>query len=553
MRDQVFNFKIDQKKETPVTSMEGKFPLRYAYARANETQKDNDNGQDYMTYQIQNNTMVFAICDGVSLSFFGDLSAKFLGDRACEWLLYNTYSKNLNKEMMQTEFTRFLQEIVEDGTRMIREFHIPDEVTGILRDVLEDKRNHGSETTFVCGRIDLADGSDSEGSLFIAWLGDSRLRLWKDDEEKTSLLGDTFHTSQRWSTSKGPVGGKPHVFIKKLSEQDMINRVVLYSDGLSGLDSYQTLPDDQTIQRLIDAAGRKPTSDDISFLDISLTSLKPTSNFKTGLKNFFRRKGEEDMVQKVTFLQLSDKELFFLGSLIGIESIVGLEDPFIGYLVEEIQEEWETISKEMLIKGYLTETQHGLQLEDRIRDIISACGSAQIIRFYLENEHENIEKYFYINNDVVVEKSRISSELPFYQLKLFSDRDEIWLNILPFLEASGESSISERTIKFQVTDEIFQKSRELVSQNKLEELESLLSQTNHNEIFINDLTSMKGEGQITLMNWDGEYWEVTGKAFLKSTNHNWLINFINEVCLELIIKSMREISQEFYQIIKLVR
>ena len=43
---------------------------------------------------------------------------------------------------------------------------------------------------------------------------------------------------------------------------------MIYSDGLASLDALPDPPTDEALQAAIDAAGRSPTSDDISFLDI---------------------------------------------------------------------------------------------------------------------------------------------------------------------------------------------------------------------------------------------------------------------------------------------
>jgi serine/threonine protein phosphatase PrpC len=554
MKEPLSTYKVNQYKETSIVKSEGNISYRFAYARAGETQAENDIGQDYITFRIHNNSMVFAICDGVSLSFCGELAAKFLGDRLLDWLSSDSLTHRTDLEEIHAELTNHLKELVQDGSKVVRDYEISEDIIGLLRVVLEEKREHGSEATFVCGRIDLPEGEQSEGRLFLSWLGDSRLRIWRDDEEKTELFGDTFHTAQRWSTSRGPVGSEPHVFQIKLDKDEMINRVTLYSDGLVDLDSFSTLPNDDTIQDLINAAGKKPTSDDIAFLDIWWTQSESKSNFEKGMKNFFRGKGGTEIVkinEKVDSIVLSDKELFFLGSLLGLEAVVGLDDPFIGYLVEEIQEEWDSIKPQLLDKGWIIENQEGVHVVDGIKEMIDATGSPQVLRFYYSGGLEVVDQYFYINKDLIVVKQKEASDSSFFQLSTLKDMEEVWSSIQTRLP-SNEEILPVETTKIQMKDKLFHTALECVRKKDFRELNRVLTSITNNEVFINSLMNLKGEGQITLMKWMDNEWEVSGKAFLKTEDHDWMIHFIDEEQLRLVTEAPQEITQEFYQILNQV-
>jgi hypothetical protein len=44
-----------------------------------------------------------------------------------------------------------------------------------------------------------------------------------------------------------------------------------------------------------------------------------------------------------TAISLEARELFFLAGILGSDRLLGVEDPFLGYLSEEIADEWERI------------------------------------------------------------------------------------------------------------------------------------------------------------------------------------------------------------------
>ena len=58
-------------------------------------------------------------------------------------------------------------------------------------------------------------------------------------------------------------------------------------------------------------------------------------------------------------ITLNDKEFFFLAGIIGSDRLLGVEDPFVGYLTEEIAVEWEKTKQSLLSKQYLIQEEGG--------------------------------------------------------------------------------------------------------------------------------------------------------------------------------------------------
>jgi hypothetical protein len=273
--EELGELQVSQDGEIPVQlGRSGAFAWRYAYARSADTRAASDSGQDYLTFRYDGGTFAFVLCDGVSQSFFGDIAARFLGDALLSWA-WSDLPVKVKAQDIRDALNALLVDLVAKSSDLVSGHAIPKNVPWILRDVLEQKRALGSQTTFICGRIDQPNDDIPDGRLVLAWLGDSRVRLWGPAGERTAELGDSFHTEERWSTHKGPVGSPPHVFVAPLrnSGKLQVARMMLYSDGLATLDPYELPPGDVEINRLMEEAGASPTSDDISFLDIHLRGI----------------------------------------------------------------------------------------------------------------------------------------------------------------------------------------------------------------------------------------------------------------------------------------
>lgn len=256
---------ISQKHETQVQVVqESGLAYRFAYARASETQKTGDLGQDYLTVLNLKKALIFALCDGVSQSFMGDLAARYLGNALVEWLKAPSRIAMSHEDIRDT-LDAHLRDLTEAATAEVQRYPLPQNIPSMLREVLEQKREIGSQTTFVCGRIDLPCQESPEGHLVLAWMGDSRLRVWSKDGTPLPLNGN-FETAQRWSSDRGPINGQPNVYVSPL--EPTIGRIMAYTDGLPALDDWQESPSNTTVDKLIADAELTPQNDDITFFEV---------------------------------------------------------------------------------------------------------------------------------------------------------------------------------------------------------------------------------------------------------------------------------------------
>ena len=195
---------IDQRTRCPIRILNlERYTFRYANDRAAESQRTDSKGQDYLAIRYNENTLGFVIADGVSQSFFGELASQFLGEHLLSYLMefgerFVDGTLDIQKSL-ETE----LNNMAFVATPIINGFQIPQELPGMLVSVLEQKRHMGSQATFTAGFVDI-----TRKKLALAWMGDQRLRLWRNLQEITQeVLGnETFQTAERWSTTTGMVG-----------------------------------------------------------------------------------------------------------------------------------------------------------------------------------------------------------------------------------------------------------------------------------------------------------------------------------------------------------
>lgn len=255
---QQFAYISSQTGDQRVTSHHSRFTCRYGYGRSAESASMGESGQDFAAVRIHKSVCCFVLCDGVGLSYRGDFAARYLGSSLMGWL---EEGRDLSADQLKMYLDRLASAATEELDREPLEHE-----SGLMRSVLEDKRRQGSQSMYICGRIELPNRG-TRGRLRLAWQGDSRLRLWNGKEEISELFDHTFSTAERWSTNRGLIGGKPHWYERSIPA-DMPMRLQVYTDGLSDLDPIREPVPDEQIQVLLDASHTGGLDDDAAFIEL---------------------------------------------------------------------------------------------------------------------------------------------------------------------------------------------------------------------------------------------------------------------------------------------
>lgn len=264
---------LDQRQESQLTEFKrGAFTVRYAYSRSKFAQEKKLRGEDYVVARIELNRLVFAICDGVSSSFFGGLAAQILGEGLLGWLCKNDVINMLSIQSDAMVVRASLYQALNERTKLGSDYVSAKDLSRIKypqsRDIYEKRRiTVGSQSNFICGSIEPRTGNLPNGRVWLFWLGDAILRGWFDDKDVSDLLQPQGKSGEGWSSSSGVVGE-----IQSYScELTQIDCVMAYSDGLAGGASIlRPGISVQEFDALVEQIGAEPKSDDVSYLEISV-------------------------------------------------------------------------------------------------------------------------------------------------------------------------------------------------------------------------------------------------------------------------------------------
>jgi hypothetical protein len=262
MAERAIITRVSQERETPAQLVHRRsFSYRYAYARSADNRASGEHGQDYLVLREDDWRLAFALCDGVSQSFFGDLAARLVAEALVEWLWERKLPTD-DARAFQAALSEALQGLTPVAREHVRAVSLPEHLPPLVRDVLEHKRAAvGSQTTYVGGLLDA-----SSDSLLLTWMGDSRIRFWDwKGTERTGELGDSFHAHERWSSQQG-VLGEVHATVMTLRG---VSRFMVYSDGLATVAGHlDSTVGNRVLEDLIAQLAGFSVSDDVSLLEM---------------------------------------------------------------------------------------------------------------------------------------------------------------------------------------------------------------------------------------------------------------------------------------------
>jgi hypothetical protein len=254
---------LNQETDTPARrEYIGSVALTYLYDRSRDSQQAGGRGQDFIAFCGDDERLTFAVCDGVSQSFYGDLAARFLGEKLVRWLAELPFPDDA--ETFRAALSAQLAAWQPEAEALVAAQPIRPDLPPLLRDALMRKRENGSESMFLAALID-----HTAGAFAACWMGDLRLRLFNAKGEELPLPEAHWETRQRWSSRFGAKNGAPQVLLMSLHG---VARLTAHSDGFGSRSDMLKRFTLESLNALADELLSLPTSDDLSLLDVALSS-----------------------------------------------------------------------------------------------------------------------------------------------------------------------------------------------------------------------------------------------------------------------------------------
>lgn len=227
-------------------------------------------------------------------------------------------------------------------------------------------------------------------------------------------------------------------------------------------------------------------------------------------------------------IALDHKEFFFLAGILGSNHLLGVEDPFQGYLAEEIAEEWEITKHALLSKGYLIQEKDSgmLTMPPAIFSRVAVAGLAERACWlkYTQGE-ETFEGYLHVTDERVVQVCRCKDNASCFKLVELGTVEEachVLVNDMK-LQEGAPSDVPALLMPKSKFNEIF----EIAPKLDIDAVSDFLAkETNDMEgsvALARCLRYRTCAGEMHLSTWNGQEWETQNAAFIANDSMNWLL------------------------------
>lgn len=253
-------------------------------------------------------------------------------------------------------------------------------------------------------------------------------------------------------------------------------------------------------------------------------------------------------VSKQKLITLKTKELFFLAGVLGSDRLLGVEDPFQGYLAEELAEEWEQVKGSLLEKGYLRQVdQNGeLAIPPTVFSRVAIAGlsnRACQIRYTRDGTH--FEGYLHCTNERVVELARSEEDPDEYRLHDLGDVETACETLIQKMGWVERPHTELPALMFSKKEfhEIYGESDEADSRLTCDRLSEASGDPEGAMRLAKTLHSRISDGELQLLVWNGREWESQRAAFVLSSSMNWLFRMSSSGNGDWLIASMTSRDQ----------
>jgi len=221
-------------------------------------------------------------------------------------------------------------------------------------------------------------------------------------------------------------------------------------------------------------------------------------------------------------LQCSSQELFTLAALLGAEALVGVSDPFPGWLTEEIQEVMRQAQQRLAEREVLRFVNSQWQMSACIALLLSTLIEPQAVLLanlsLMTGEYQQL--VFYARSPFFTELTVTCAES--YRLRLLEEGDQVLTRIQDFWQVDAQLSPPAAN-SFLLPKKTLDQACQV-----LEQAESLLKPYGMaGETFLHSLHTAQRNGAVVAMRRSAT-WQVGGKGFLQGENGLWLLRSVQQ-------------------------
>ncbi|MGV7116336.1 hypothetical protein PQ460_14305 [Paenibacillus sp. KACC 21273] len=240
---------------------------------------------------------------------------------------------------------------------------------------------------------------------------------------------------------------------------------------------------------------------------------------------------------KEPMITLTDKELFFLGNVLGFDQIMGMDNPLQDSTVEELADIWKQASTSLVQKGCLTiDNQDEISLHPPDAYLqgkfVGTYKRGCCIRYFYATDTTNKvrEGNSYFTHETVVDIKQASALPGSYTLTELGSLNKACTLLLRRMKLSNNAigEMPALTFSKHWFDQYFHHGEHIHLEKITTELTQMTGDSEGSRIFAKVLHNYSLRAEIQFSQWEEDNWQRQGAVLLADQNTNWIVRMSNQ-------------------------
>jgi len=229
------------------------------------------------------------------------------------------------------------------------------------------------------------------------------------------------------------------------------------------------------------------------------------------------------MENEVPVITCSAQEMVFLASLLGADTLLGIDDPFMGWLADEIEEAWQRARTALVERRFIeVQSDGGIVMDIAVAALVGTCAFPEasfILTVTPAGERTDV-RYFHLTGYLAVEQAVVNDG---YRLTALEDAQAVFMRMTGLLGLHNQQATPGTG--GALAEERLLQARTLACESGIEAAQSALHQAGLDPdtaaALAKTLAHPVRNGALVALARREFTWEVAGLGLLEGQNGLW--------------------------------
>jgi len=232
------------------------------------------------------------------------------------------------------------------------------------------------------------------------------------------------------------------------------------------------------------------------------------------------------MDNQIPVITCSAQEMAFLAGSLGADTLLGVADPFMGWLADEIEDAWKQAQSALAGRSFIkVQPDGGIVMDVAVAALVGTCAfpDASFVVTFTPAGGETVTRYLHVTKQLAVEQAAVSEPVAAYRLVALENGEAAYERVLRIFDLDGQRAVSSPGGELPEAGLI--QAREAAADGGLKEAQRVLREVGLSRTtaaaLAETLVNPVANGALVALARRETAWDVSGLGVLEGQNGLW--------------------------------